>query len=78
MPCLSAVQDGSRSRTANMNVKQEIEWAAISAIQCPSCKAEVGKPCHYIGHGGGLCRTRKVKTHQRRLSKFMAEKVSWK
>lgn len=63
-----------------MGIKQEIEASAVAAIKCPSCGAEPGKSCHFIGHGGGLCRTRKVKTHQRRLSAFVAghmtEKVS--
>lgn len=61
-----------------MSVKDEIEQAAIATIRCPSCKSDPGNPCHYIGHGAGLGSIRKVKTHQRRLSKFMAEKVSWK
>lgn len=60
------------------DIKHEIESAAIAAIKCPSCKAEPLHPCHFIGHGGGLCRIRKVKTHQRRLSAFMSSgNVKW-
>lgn len=58
-----------------MGIKQEIEQAAIAATKCPSCKAEPGQLCHYIGHGGGLCRIRKVKTHQRRLSTYVAGNI---
>lgn len=53
-------------------IKAEIEAAAIATITCPSCKAKPSELCHYIGHGGGLCRIRKVKTHQRRLSAFIS------
>lgn len=58
-----------------MSAKKEIEAAAIAMVKCPSCGAEPGKPCHYIGHGGGLCRTTKVPTHQRRMSTFVAENL---
>ena len=56
-----------------MSIKDEIKCAAVAAIECPSCGAKPGKPCHYIGHGGGLCRTRLVPTHQRRLSRFILD-----
>lgn len=58
-----------------MSIKKEVEAAAVAAITCPSCGAEPGKPCHYIGLGGGLARVRKVKTHQRRLSYFVSHNV---
>lgn len=53
-------------------IKQEIEQAAIMNTTCPSCKAKPGELCHYIGHGGGLCRIKKVPTHQRRLSTYVS------
>ena len=60
---------------SKQNIKKEIEAMAVSSVACPSCKAAPGELCHYIGHGGGLCRIRKVKTHQRRLSTFVAENM---
>lgn len=58
-----------------MTVKQEIEAAAVAIVKCPSCGAAPNERCHYIGSGGGLARITKVKTHQRRLSKFIAENM---
>lgn len=65
----------SLNTESGRNIKKEIEAMAVSSVACPSCKAAPGELCHYIGHGGGLCRIRKVKTHQRRLSKFVAENM---
>ncbi len=64
------------------NAKKEIEAMAVASIVCPSCKAVAGGYCHYVGYDdyvgsdGRLVPLRKVKTHQRRLSKFVAEHLS--
>lgn len=55
-----------------MGIKQAIEAAAIVMVKCPSCGAAPNEKCHYIGSGGGLARVTKVKTHQRRLSTYVA------
>lgn len=58
-----------------MSVKKEIELAAVAAVKCPSCGAEPGAWCHFIGSGGGLARVTKVPTHQRRLSAYVAGNI---
>jgi len=50
-----------------VSTKKEIEAAAIAMIRCPSCGAAPGKNCRTKGV------TTKGRTHQRRLSKFVAE-----
>lgn len=61
----------------DMNVKKEIEQAAIITLQCPSCGAEPGKNCYKVG-AGSLGKLYKVKTHQRRLSAFVAGHIKEK
>lgn len=42
---------------------------AQRCVDCPSCGAKTGEPCHYIGPGG-LAKLYKVPTHKRRVDKF--------
>jgi len=63
-----------------MGVKQEMEAAAIAGIKCPSCDAEPGAKCHYTGRhldGSPAFPNSVVKTHQRRMSAFVATRVSF-
>lgn len=58
-----------------MSIKDEIKCAAVATIECPSCEAKMGEPCHYVGrnlNGEHAFPDNKVPTHQRRLSKFIS------
>lgn len=60
-----------------MSVKQEIEAAAVAMIKCPSCSAEPGRGCrNTVANDKG--RHAPVKTHQRRLSTFVATNMKEK
>lgn len=61
-----------------MSAKKEIEAMAIATVKCPSCDAEPDQPCHYVGRylsGEPAFPNSKVKTHQRRLGKFVAGNI---
>lgn len=60
-----------------MSVKHEVESAAIAAIPCPYCKAAAGNYCRQRRHKYGAVGPM-VRTHQRRLSAFIAsDAVKW-
>lgn len=60
-----------------MNIKQELKTAATAAIKCPSCGEAAGRRCrNTVANNRGVHVF--VKTHQRRLSAFIASSnVKW-
>lgn len=60
-----------------MEIKQEIEQAAIMSIRCPSCGAEPGHYCRKNVKRGDPCDYKPTcPTHQRRLSTYVVGNIS--
>lgn len=57
-----------------MNIKKEIDQAAVAAIKCPSCGAEPTRRCrNSVANDRG--EHKYVPTHQRRLSTYVGANI---
>lgn len=57
------------------DIKKEIEAAAVAAITCPSCGARPGDRCMVIRSNPPFKMNSPCRTHQRRLSSYVAGNI---